>query len=331
MIRFHARLAFAAGLLAAVPAIAQNAPSNSTRVQGVPDGYGDPVQVTLVGPDGSEAAGTATAGDVAADAVDSGNPVKIGCKANNGLPTAVAALDRANAWCSVNGALANAVVAVSIAGADAVSNTVPTPYSVFDANVFEYVRGATFNGTTWDRVRSASQSTVSSGTGIAAAGILAVVDDTSPQAVTENSMGMVRMGTNHSLLVSPFNPYPYSSVNAAAATPLTASSGNVANAAAVATLATSGTNTTYISGFTCTPGGSTAAALVNVTVVGVITGTMTYTVGTPAGAAIMGTPLVVQFNPAVPASAVNTTIVVTMPALGAGNTNAACVATGFRM
>lgn len=38
------------------------------------------------------------AGDVAHDAVDSGNPVKIGAKASGALPTAVAALDRTDAY-----------------------------------------------------------------------------------------------------------------------------------------------------------------------------------------------------------------------------------------
>lgn len=111
---------------------------------------------------------------------------------------------------------------------------------------------------------------------------------------------------------------------------LTASSGNVANASAAATLAGAASLTTYITGFQCTPGGATAAALVIVTVAGVITGTMSYIAGAPAGVAVMGQPLIVQFPTPVPASAVNTAIVVTMPALGGGNTNAACSAQGFR-
>lgn len=112
---------------------------------------------------------------------------------------------------------------------------------------------------------------------------------------------------------------------------LTAASGNVANATAAATLAASATKKTYIAGFQCTPGGSTGAALVVVTVVGVVTGTMSYVVGTPAGATLIGTPLNVQFNPPVPSSAINTAVVVSMPALGAGNTNAACAAQGFQL
>lgn len=41
-------------------AFAQNAPSGSPRVQGVPDGYGDPVQVTIVGANGADTSPTVT-------------------------------------------------------------------------------------------------------------------------------------------------------------------------------------------------------------------------------------------------------------------------------
>lgn len=114
----------------------------------------------------------------------------------------------------------------------------------------------------------------------------------------------------------------------ASSSPLSAASGNVANASAVATLSGS-LGTTYISGFEVTGGGATAAALVSVTVAGLIGGTATYTIGVVAGASAPNAPLVVTFNPPIPASAVNTAIVVTVPALGAGNTNSAVVAHGF--
>lgn len=108
------------------------------------------------------------------------------------------------------------------------------------------------------------------------------------------------------------------------------SSGNVANAAAVATLAAAAGLTTYISGFTVTGLGATAAGVVALTVAGLQGGTLTYNVPVPAGATVGLTPLSVVFNPPLPASAVNTAIVVTLPALGAGNTNAAVVATGYQ-
>lgn len=111
---------------------------------------------------------------------------------------------------------------------------------------------------------------------------------------------------------------------------LVSSSGNVANAAAVATLAAAAGKTTYISGFEITGGGATAASLVTATVVGLLGGTASYTIGVVAGATAPNSPLVVEFNPPIPASAPNTAIVVTVPALGAGSTNSTVVAHGYQ-
>lgn len=114
-------------------------------------------------------------------------------------------------------------------------------------------------------------------------------------------------------------------------TPITASSGNVANASAVATLAAAATKTTYITGIIVTATGATLGLPVLVTVTGVITGTMTFVFAAIAGALLISQPLIIPFPTPVPASAVNTAIVVTLPALGSGNTNAAVVATGFQV
>lgn len=111
---------------------------------------------------------------------------------------------------------------------------------------------------------------------------------------------------------------------------ITASSGNVANASAVATLAGAAGKTTYITGFEITAGGATAGALVLATITGLINGTATYVYAVATGAATGSPPLIVEFSAPIPASAVNTAIVVTLPALGAGNTNAAVVAHGFQ-
>jgi hypothetical protein len=111
---------------------------------------------------------------------------------------------------------------------------------------------------------------------------------------------------------------------------ITAASGNVANAGAVATLAGTTGKTTYITGFQCTAAGATAASVVSATVAGVVTGTMTYTFVAPAGATAQATPLIVSFGKPVAASATNTAIVVTLPALGSGNTNATCNAQGYQ-
>lgn len=113
------------------------------------------------------------------------------------------------------------------------------------------------------------------------------------------------------------------------ATPLIAGSGNVANASAAATLTGTATTTVYISGFEVTGSGSTSGLPVTVTVAGLLGGTRSYTYSFIAGALIANVPLLVQFNPPLPASAVNTAIVVTCPAGGTGNTNNTVVAHGF--
>lgn len=123
----------------------------------------------------------------------------------------------------------------------------------------------------------------------------------------------------------------YSSLPAGA-TAVVASSGNVANAQAVATLAGAANMTTYISGFTICATGATVAAAVTPTVTGVIGGvTLSYTVAAIAGVNANLPTVNVSFPYPIPASATNTSIVVTLPALGAGNTNATVSAYGFRL
>lgn len=113
-------------------------------------------------------------------------------------------------------------------------------------------------------------------------------------------------------------------------TPLSSSSGNVAAASAVATLAAAAGKTTYIAGFSITGAGATAASVVLAALAGLLGGTQTYVVAVPAGAAVGITPLRVDFNPPLPASAANTAITLTLPSLGAGNTNAAVNAWGYQ-
>ena len=113
------------------------------------------------------------------------------------------------------------------------------------------------------------------------------------------------------------------------ATPTTQSSGNVANAAAVATITGAAAKTTYITGFEITGSGATAGSIVSVTVTGLLGGTATYTLAVATGAVVGNTALIAAFVPALPSSAVNTSIVVTVPALGAGNTNSTVVAHGY--
>jgi hypothetical protein len=117
----------------------------------------------------------------------------------------------------------------------------------------------------------------------------------------------------------------------AGATPLSAGTANLAAAAGTATLTAAAGAPTYITGFEITGAGATAASVVQVTVTGLLGGTCTYIVAVPAGAAVGVTPLLVNFIRPVPASAVNTTIVVNIPSFGAGNTNATASVHGFRL
>lgn len=112
-------------------------------------------------------------------------------------------------------------------------------------------------------------------------------------------------------------------------TPAHAASGNVANATAAATLAAIPGKTAYCTGFEITGGGATAAALVTATLAGILGGTATYIFGAPAGATVQATPLCVKLQVPIPASALNTAITLSLPALGAGNTNAAVTIHGF--
>jgi hypothetical protein len=100
------------------------------------------------------------------------------------------------------------------------------------------------------------------------------------------------------------------------------SSGNVANGAAVATIPAVASKFSFISGFSVFGAGATAASIVLVTITGLIGGvTLTYPLAVVAGALLQNVPIHVQYKMPIQSSAINTPIVVTCPALGAGNTN----------
>lgn len=115
------------------------------------------------------------------------------------------------------------------------------------------------------------------------------------------------------------------------ATQLLAVSGNVANAAAAATFAATAGKTNYLTGVEILAGGATSAALVAATITGLLGGTITYPFAAPAGATSAAVPLIVTFNPPLPASAANIAITATLPALGAGNTMATVTLHGYRL
>jgi hypothetical protein len=102
------------------------------------------------------------------------------------------------------------------------------------------------------------------------------------------------------------------------------SSGNVAAAVASATIAAVAGRLNFCTGFEFTFAGATAASVVVATLTGLAGGTVSYVIAVPAGAAVQGTPLIVQFSKPAQASGVNIAIVISVPSLGAGNTNA-CV------
>lgn len=126
-----------------------------------------------------------------------------------------------------------------------------------------------------------------------------------------------------------FDIFRGSSRTPVGSTSLIAKSGNVANASAAATLTPSATATMYISGFEITGSGATVALPVTVTLAGLLGGTIQYTYNFVAGALLGNTPLLVHFDPPLPASAINTALVVTCPASGAGGTNNTVVAHGY--
>jgi hypothetical protein len=101
--------------------------------------------------------------------------------------------------------------------------------------------------------------------------------------------------------------------------------------AIAATLTGASAKTTYLAGFEITGLGATSAALLTVTVVGLLGGTRTYYIACPAGATLQMTPLIVAFAIPLPASAVNTDIVVNVSAPGSGGGGIAAVAHGYRV
>lgn len=110
----------------------------------------------------------------------------------------------------------------------------------------------------------------------------------------------------------------------------TANSGNVAAATATATLAAAAAKTTWITGLAVSSGGATAGGCVTGTITGIITATQNFTYCVPTGATVGAQPFTLSFVPPIPASAVNTTIAVSIPSVGAGATNTTVSATGFQ-
>jgi len=90
--------------------------------------------------------------------------------------------------------------------------------------------------------------------------------------------------------------------------------------------------TTYLTGLQITASGASAASVVQATVY--LAGsavTLYYVYAVPPGATALGPTLVLTFPNPIPAGAVNAVIQIILPALGAGNTNAAVSAQGYQL
>ena len=86
----------------------------------------------------------------------------------------------------------------------------------------------------------------------------------------------------------------------------------------------------FISGFEVTYGGATAGSVKQVTLSGLLGGTLTYELVVPTGVTTGGYPLIVDFE--VPLAGVdqNTDVVLALPAMGAGQVGASAVLHGYR-
>lgn len=117
----------------------------------------------------------------------------------------------------------------------------------------------------------------------------------------------------------------------------TAAAGSAQNATAganTATLASASGKTAWITGFDVTGTGATTGSGINVTVTGLASGagsTLNYGLQVPAGvtAALTGGGLFIKYDKPLPASALNTNILVTCPSFGSGNTAASVNVYGF--
>ncbi len=152
-------------------------------------------------------------------------------------------------------------------------------------------------------------------------GSIVQVDLTGPIPAGTNVIGKVGIdqttpGVTNGVYVN--NVYP------TGATQVNATSGNVANDAAVAALPAVPAKTNYVTGFEITGAGATAASVVVATLVGLLGANASFIYSVVAGATLRNESIIVEFSKPIPASAPNAAITLTLPALGAGNTNA-CV------
>lgn len=117
----------------------------------------------------------------------------------------------------------------------------------------------------------------------------------------------------------------------AGATPALGTSGNVANAAANATLTGVAGQFTWVTGFEVTGSGATVGLPVTVTLTNTIGGTASWTYAGVAGVLLENTPLIIPFPKPVRSFSQGQSMVLSVPALGAGNTNSTAVIHGYTL
>jgi hypothetical protein len=84
----------------------------------------------------------------------------------------------------------------------------------------------------------------------------------------------------------------------------------------------------YLSGFSITGGGATAASVITAVITGTVA-TWNIDIPVPTGVDLGIEPIIVTLASPIPASAVNTAIVLTVPSFGSGNTVASCAVWGY--
>lgn len=114
------------------------------------------------------------------------------------------------------------------------------------------------------------------------------------------------------------------------ATPVNATSGDVAAGTAAAALAAVSGKLNNCTGFEVTGSGATGASVVVITLTDG-TWTLSYDLAVVAGAALQNAPLIRTFNPPLVASAVNTAITLSCPTLGTGNLHNCANIEGYRV
>jgi hypothetical protein len=185
-----------------------------------------------------------------------------------------------------------------------------------------------FNGTTWDQLQTDASKNLKISGGVAQGSTtsgqigspIMAATTAAPPSYTTAQTNLLSLDLSGNLRVTS-SPYGAAMVaETASATGTTA--------ATVATLAAAAGKTTYICGFTITAD-ATSLTTGAATVTGTITGTLNY-IQSVAAVTSGASALNQNYSPCIPASATNTTIVVTSAAAGTGG-NTAVAAWGFQL